>query len=468
MKRIVVCLICAALIAVSLCACADVSGDAVTVQSVSMITGAGSTGLIDRFAGIVSARSEAKVEKDPDRTVSEIFVQQGQEVKAGQILFAYDIEESQLALEKALLEEQRILDSIAGLEKQKAELEEEREDAKESEKLSYTLEIQTCETDIREANYNLVLQRKEVERLQAAVEGYEITCPIDGRVQSINAEGGYDDQGNELPFITIMEAGEYRVKGHVDESNAYSMVAGTRVIVRSRVDDSLVWYGTLAYIDWQNPVTSNNNYYYVESDEMAASSKYPFYIELDSAEGLLLGQHVYIEPDMGQDETPAGLMLPAWFLTDISGTSAYVWAQGSDDRLERRAVSLGLYDEVLDQYEIIAGLSLDDYIAFPEEGLEEGMPTTEFDQSAFETGGGAAADDLTSSIVTGEIIEGDGFVDGEVIVDEGFVDEGYIDEGIVDGGIVDGGIVEDGTTDDGALPADTPEEDSNTAEGGAE
>ena len=461
-RKIICCLIFAALAAASISGCAAQGGDPVTVQPVSMITGAGSVGLIDRFAGVVSARSEVEIEKDPDRTISEIMVQQGQEVKAGQILFAYDIEESQLALEKAQLEEQRIVDTIAGLEKQKAELEEDREDArKEADKLSYTLEIQTCETDIREANYNLVLQQKEVERLQAAVEGYEITCPIDGRVQTVNKDGGFDDYGNALPFMTIMEAGEYRVKGNVDESNAYTMVEGTPVIVRSRVDDNLIWHGTLAYIDWQNPVTNNNRYYYVESDEMVASNKYPFYIELDSAEGLLLGQHVYIEPDKGQNDAPAGLMLPAWYLVDIDGATACVWARGSGDRLEKRTVTLGVYDEMLDQYEITGGLGLDDYIAFPAEGLEEGMPTTEFDESAVESGAGA--DDMASSIVTGEVIADEGFVD-ESFVDEGFVEEGAVDEGTGAAGVT----ADDGLdTGDTAEPAITPD-GGTVAEGGAE
>lgn len=457
MKRKIICLLCAALIAAAAVGCAGQTGEAVAVQSVSMITGAGSVGLIDRFAGVVSARSEVEIAKDEERTVSEIFVQQGQEVTAGQILFAYDIEESQLALEKAQLEEQRIVDTIASLERQKAELEEDREDArKEADKLSYTLEIQTCETDIREANYNLVLQQKEVERLQAAVEGYEITCPIDGRVQSINADGGYDDRGNELPFMTIMEAGEYRVKGNVDESNAYTMVEGTPVIVRSRVDDTLVWSGTLAYIDWQNPVTNNNNYYYVESDEMVASSKYPFYIELDSAEGLLLGQHVYIEPDMGQNDTPAGLMLPAWYLVDIEGSTASVWARGSGDKLEKRTVTLGIYDEMLNQYEITAGLGLDDYIAFPEERLEEGLPTTEFDESAFNSDDGEMAGSM------GEVV-------GEVIVDEGFVEEGFVEEDAVDDGAGAADVTAEDSPDTGdtAEPATTPD-GGTIAEGGAE
>ena len=36
--------------------------------------------------------------------------------------------------------------------------------------------------------------------------------------------------------------------------------------------------------------------------EGSGSSNYPFYVELESSEGLLMGQHVYMEMDYGQGE----------------------------------------------------------------------------------------------------------------------------------------------------------------------
>ncbi len=394
MKRIGT-LLAALLLLFQLGGCAREEGTAVTVQSVASITGMGSIGLVDRFAGVVSARSEVKIQKEDQRTVSEVYVQPGQTVYYGQRLFAYDIEESQLKLEKAELEQQKIRDSIASLEKQKAELEEQlSKTKKDADKLNYTLEIQTCETNIREANYNLALQEKEVERLQSAVVGYVITSPISGRIQSVNSEGGTDSQGNPLPFITIMEKGAYRVKGQVDEMNAATMVVGTRVLIRSRMDSSRIWNGTLALIDWENPVTGNQNRFYDGTgDEMTSSSKYPFYIELDSDEGLLLGQHVYIEPDWGQEDVRNSLALPAYYLFDMNGSEASVWARGGDGRLEKRTVALGQHDEMLDTWIITSGLDLRDWIAFPAENCKEGAETSEFDENAFETDPGMPPQD---------------------------------------------------------------------------
>lgn len=58
-------------------------------------------------------------------------------------------------------------------------------------------------------------------------------------------------------------------------------------------------------MDTKNPNNSSNNMMYGMSSEEASqntSTSYPFYVELESSEGLLLGQHVYIEQDNGLEE----------------------------------------------------------------------------------------------------------------------------------------------------------------------
>jgi HlyD family secretion protein len=46
-------------------------------------------------------------------------------------------------------------------------------------------------------------------------------------------------------------------------------------------------------------------------------------------------------------------------------------------------VTLGAYDSDLDEYEILSGLTAEDYIAFPEDSLSEGMAVTYYDESSF-------------------------------------------------------------------------------------
>ena len=61
------------------------------------------------------------------------------------------------------------------------------------------------------------------------------------------------------------------------------------------------------------------------------------------------------------DQQKEGIWLYSnYVVQDDSG--AYVWAANDKKRLEKRYVELGEYDEDLAEYEILSGLSLDDYI----------------------------------------------------------------------------------------------------------
>ena len=88
----------------------------------------------------------------------------------------------------------------------------------------------------------------------------------------------------------------------------------------------------------------------------------------------MLGQHLYIEPDYGQGEVEEkeGVWLYGYYIVQDDG-DPYVWAADKKNRLEKRKVELGEYDENLDEYEIKSGLSEDDLIAFPMQGLYEGV-----------------------------------------------------------------------------------------------
>ena len=110
-----------------------------------------------------------------------------------------------------------------------------------------------------------------------------------------------------------------------------------------------------------------------DSGEMMSSS-YPFYINLDSSDGLMLGQHVYIENDTGMEKRE-GIWLDEGFIMDLDKQPC-IWVENKDGKLEKRQVTLGEHDENLFQYQIKSGLKVNDYIAFPQEFLKEGMKTT--------------------------------------------------------------------------------------------
>ena len=70
---------------------------------------------------------------------------------------------------------------------------------------------------------------------------------------------------------------------------------------------------------------------------------------------------------------------------DAETDSPYVWAADKDNKLEKRSVILGQYDEDLGEYEIADGLTKDDCIAYPSEVLTEGMATTTNIDEAMDT-----------------------------------------------------------------------------------
>ena len=245
-----------------------------------------------------------------------------------------------------------------------------------ADKLQYTVQIQSMQVDLKEAELNVKAKETEVSKSEAILENAVVVSPVTGRIQSIS-ENGMDNYGNPLPYITIQQAGSYRVKGTLGELQRGGIMEGSRITVLSRTDDSLSWSGTVSLVDYENPVQgSDNNYYYVGStDEMTTSSKYPFYVELDSTEGLVLGLHVYLELEIEEAETTGPSISSAFICYDEDG-STYVWAENRG-KLEKRTVTLGEYNYMNDTMEILEGLTESDFIAFPDPELcVVGAPTT--------------------------------------------------------------------------------------------
>lgn len=332
-----------------------------------------SVGLVDRFAGVVEPQETLKVQKASDKNVKEIFVQEGDTVTKGTPLFSYDVDEIQLTLSEAELELERITNEIANLYEQIELLQKEKESAPETDVFSYTTQILTAQNDVKRAEYNKKAKTVEIEQIRNSMENSTVVSEIDGIVKSINdgsSQMMYYDSNSDDAFITILSNSEYRIKGTINEQNMASITIGQPMMIHSRADEDLAWPGTVTEIDTQNPV-NNENYYYA-GDENTMSSSYNFYVELDEAALLMLGQHVFMEPDIGQSEIKTGLWLPDYYIC-FENDLTYVWVSDKKDRLEKREITLGSFDENLFEYEITSGLTTDDFIAFPDETLEEGM-----------------------------------------------------------------------------------------------
>ena len=256
--------------------CGAAEGEA-SVQSVSMICGLGSVGLADRFAGIVSPLGETTIKKNDAMTIDTIKVKVGDSVKKGDVLLTYDLSQIRTDLEMAQLELEQL---NATLEDQQAELERIQKlmdsTYDDATKRQYALDLREQNVKVLETKANIATKKKDIEKLKANTADSTVKSPVDGEVQSLNPDGGTDNSGNALPFMTIVETGGFRIKGYVNENNASVLTEGTAVVIRSRVSDQ-TWKGSISSIDWNNAQQSRSDY---GDSDTAMSSKYPFYVTL--------------------------------------------------------------------------------------------------------------------------------------------------------------------------------------------
>ena len=374
-------LVCALCLTLSACAS---SATAVYVQSVERLAAMGGIAPGNRFLGMVVSEHTAEINRDADKTIAGLLVKEGDDVTEGQALFSYDTEELQLNLDKKNLELQQLKSSIETYKQKIATLEKERDTVSGTARLQYTVEIQSAQVDQKEAELKLKTKEDEVKKAQELLDNSTVVSPITGRVQKINENDTTGSDGKPAAYIVIQQSGSYRVKGVLGELQRGSLKEGDRVKLVPRTDDNTVWTGSVTLVDYENPSqgSENDRYMGMASDEMSTASKYPFYVALDSTDGLMLGQHLYIELDTGDDAPGVGIS--GAFLCYNEDGSAYVWAE-KGGKLEKRAVTLGEYDPMTDVQKITEGLSLEDYIAYPDPELcQPGTPTTH-DQPVVET-----------------------------------------------------------------------------------
>ncbi len=536
------------------------SADKVYVEKVSTLNVA-NAGVQNRYSGVVEAQESWKVNKEPDREVKEVFVEQGDMVEEGDSLFEYNMDDLKSELSQAELELEGLQNEITDLNSQIAQLTKERNTAPSEEKFQYTAEIQEKENSIKQTEYNIESKKAEMKKKQESIDNAVVTSKIAGVVKSINQSSGGGDYASEedSAYMTILAVGDFRVKGTVSESNVQMLSEQQQVILRSRIDENQTWTGTISKIDTQNEESdsSNDMMMYDSGSGAEKATKYPFYITMDSTDGLMMGQHLFIELDEGQTEKKEGIWLFEGYIVrgnaeaemgsgsasgdaqgldieeeldlemegddfasddasmedssaddagsedssaDDAGSedlgsddassedsesgdvdeedsstedtgeksvpnneteaengmgtedqSPYVWAVNDRNRLEKRQVELGEYDEAIGAYEILSGLTEDDYIAFPMEGLYEGVTAvTSVDEV-----------DYTSPLYNqGE--EGEASEDGESS-DDGQMMKDVLDENdmsLEDGSTEDDMSLEDGSTEDDMSLEDESEDGS--------
>lgn len=386
----------------------------VYVQSVSTITGVGPAGSRSRYSGVVEAKNVVKVDPDKDLTVKECFVSAGDKVKKGAPLFSYDVESMQIAFEQLQLDIMGLENGIqTGLEKAER-LKTKLDRAAEYKKYEIQMDIQTQELDIRKKEYELTGKRKQAANMEAALQNATVRSPVTGTVRSVKStqgggqDYGYGDGSQDTAYITIVAGNDYCVKGTVSEQTIHTLQEGMDVRILSRINDD-VWPGRIYKINTEETKQNSNRYYYYDGGSGEQASKYEFFVELDSSEGLLMGQHVYIELGADSPQVADALLLPGYYVVETED-KPFVYAANENSRIEKRTVVLGDRDEDNGTVAILEGLSYLDRIAFPDESVQVGMLASETAYVPEDMGLMEPGTDI--GLMDGEMPEGDLGMDG--------------------------------------------------------
>lgn len=344
----------------------------VPVISVSTLSGADAVAS-NRFTGMVETQKKKNITLDSDKTVKKVLVTEGSKVKEGDPLFTYDTEKTELEISKKELEKEKLKLSIENLKEQIEQLQKQLNEGNltSTDRMTMNAQVLEHQTSVAQSEYDQKTLDSEIARMKASVKNSSVKSPITGTVEKIEDPATMTDP--TAAFMTITADGDFRVKGKLSEQSIGIIYEGLEMVIRSRVDDTQTWKGVVTAIETKEEKEEDAGIGGMPGGETA--SEYAFYVTLDSIDGLMLGQHVTLEPDFG--ETMEGLVLPVGYISYGEDGNAYVYAVSKPgDKLEKRSVELGEMYEEQGMVQILSGLTESEYVAWPDnEDCVEGAAT---------------------------------------------------------------------------------------------
>ncbi|WP_406543797.1 efflux RND transporter periplasmic adaptor subunit [Pseudobutyrivibrio sp.] len=352
----------------------------VYVMTLDEIMGANSSYSSDVFMGVVEGQETSSVTKSTERELDTIFVSEGDTVEKGTPLFSYktdnleaenvqygfDIEGYNLSIQEYnddIAKKQKELDKITG-----------DTDEDKDKKEALANEIAGLNTDIQIAQNNIDQTNAKIEENNRKINNSVVKSSVSGVVTKIADDTNpYTTDGS---FITILGASEMRIKGQINEQNVWAINVDEPVTLRSRVDASQTWTGTITKIDTESNQENTDSMYSYGGSSENSSTKYPFYVTLDDSEGLMMGQHVYIE--LGKTDAPEmdfsdGTYIYDYYISYEEDGTPFLWVEDGN-RLAKQTIELGDYYEEQMVY-AVSGIDKDTKIAYPMDDYKEGMKT---------------------------------------------------------------------------------------------
>ncbi|WP_338751243.1 efflux RND transporter periplasmic adaptor subunit [Bacillus sp. FJAT-52991] len=339
------------------------------------------------FAGVVEPKETEKIFLDPERgTVKEVFVKEGDVVKAGAQLFSYENKEGEMELKQKGLELEIANSSVKQKKSEIWSLEKQIKNASAEEKTALRQQVTQAEADLKIAQFEVEKANLEYQEMKKKVNDNIVKAKVNGIVQKIDEEqkqsaaGGNNQMGQQQApgsFMQIYNTDAYFVKGNVNELIKDELQVGQEVNVVSRKDPEQKWPGKIIEIG-KLPTEENGEDMSMDMGmgDMAMNpqaSNYPFQVQLTEHEGLEFGYHVFIELK-GEEEAPQEVTIPTDMIV-MDGDKSFVWTV-VDEKLKKQEVKLG--EEIPDMMMTIveSGLTKDDYVVYPDDTVKEGKKVT--------------------------------------------------------------------------------------------
>ncbi|KPC97314.1 putative efflux system component YknX [Geobacillus sp. BCO2] len=325
--------------------------------------------------GTVELKNVYKVYKDPQLgNISEVLVNENQEVKKGDPLLKYSNQQLILEIQQNNIDIKSAYIKIDDLNKKEKRLREKLKELKEknaSDQVKENLQEQldSIDTEKETANLNLSYALKKKDILQKQENNLIVKSKITGTVIDVNDPNSQNYTQEDLepePIIIIGDLNKLIVKGYISEYDSLQVQKGQKVTLTSDVSPNKSWYGKIQQIGYlpvnynsNNPVNNNND---------TGTAKYPVFVEIvGNTEDLKPGFQLMMEI---KTETKKVFSLPISSVIQSEG-KYYVYVV-KDGKLHKREVKVGIITE--DNIEIKRGISLKEKVVLnPSKNLKDGM-----------------------------------------------------------------------------------------------
>ncbi|MED0667911.1 efflux RND transporter periplasmic adaptor subunit [Pseudobacillus badius] len=335
------------------------------------------------FAGVVEPKETEKIFLSSERgTVKEVFVKEGDVVKANDQLFSYENAEGEMELKQKAIDLDIANSSVKQKKSEIWSLEKQIKNAASEEKSALREQVSQAETDLKLAKFEVEKANLEYQEMKKKVNNNIVRAKVNGLVQKVDEEQkqstGGENQGEQQPsgpFMQIYNTDAYFVKGNVNELIKDELQVGQEVNVVSRKNPEQKWPGKIIEIGKLPVDEGTDEMGGMGMDEMAMNpqaSNYPFQVQLTEHEGLEFGYHVFIE--LKGEEASQEVMLPTDMIV-MDGEKPFVWTV-ADEKVKKQEVELGKEMPDMMMTVIKSGLTKDDYVIFPDDTVKEGKKVT--------------------------------------------------------------------------------------------